>query len=115
MNAQVNKELYALRCQIGKFYDETRKSLETSFVPLPMKDHGGEFGLPFRDFFRLGVGSHIKLSDGTQLFKVSLPKDSWVNGLGSRLSSFEVLCLIIDSYLASRDPAFLINLEVASQ
>lgn len=115
MNAQVNKELYALRCQIGKFYNETRKSLETSIASLPMKDHGGEFNLSFRDFFKLGVGSHIKLSDGTQLFKVSLPKDSWVNGLGSRLSSFEVLGLIIDSYLASRDPAFLINLEVASQ
>lgn len=115
MNAQVNKELYALRCQIGKFYDETRKSLETSFVSLPMKDHGGEFGLPFRDFFRLGVGSHIKLSDGTQLFKVGLPKDSWINGSGFRLSNFEVVSLIIDSYLASRNPAFLINLEVASQ
>lgn len=114
MSSQVNKELYALRCQIGKFYDETRKSLETSFVPLPMKDHGGEFGLSFRDFFRLGVGSHIKLSDGTQFFKVSLPKDSWVNSLGSRLSSFEVVSLIIDSYLASRNPAFLINLEVTS-
>lgn len=113
MNAQVNKELYALRCQIGKFYDETLKSLETSPAPLPMKDHGGEFDLSFRNFFKLGVGSHIKLSDGTQLFKVSLPKDSWINGLGSRLSSFEVLCLIIDSYLASRNPAFLINLEVA--
>lgn len=81
----------------------------------PMKDHGGEFGLPFREFFKLGVGSHIKLSDGTQLFKVSLPKDSWINGLGSRLSSFEVVGLIIDSYLSSRNPAFLINLEVASQ
>jgi hypothetical protein len=80
-----------------------------------MKDHGGEFGLSFRDFFRLGVGSHIKLSDGTHFFKVSLPKDSWVNGLGSRLSSFEVVSLIIDSYLASRNPAFLINLEVAFQ
>lgn len=111
----MNKELYALRCQIGKFYDETRKSLETSSVSLPMKDHGGEFGLSFKDFFKLGVGSHIKLSDGTQFFKVSLPKDSWVNGLGHRLSSFEVLCLIIDSYLSSRNPAFLINLEVASQ
>ena len=111
----MNKELYALRCQIGKSYDETLKSLKSSPASLPMKDHGGELGLPFRDFFRLGVGSHIKLSDGTQLFKVSLPKDSWVNGLGSRLSSFEVVCLIIDSYLASRDPAFLINLEVASQ
>ena len=115
MNAQVNKELYALRCQIGRFYDETRKSLETSFVSLPMKDHGGEFGLPFRDFFKLGVGSHIKLSDGTHFFKVGLPKDSWVNGLGSRLSSFEVVCLIIDSYLSFRNPAFLINLEVTSQ
>ena len=115
MNAQVNKELYALRCQIGKFYDETRKSLESSPASLPMKDHGGEFPLSFKDFFKLGVGSHIKLSDGTQLFKVSLPKDSWVNGLGSRLSSFEVVCLIIDSYLSFRNPAFLINLEVASQ
>lgn len=111
----LNKELYALRCQIGKFYDETRKSLETSIAPLPMKDHGGEFGLPFGDFFKLGVGSHIKLSDGTQLFKVGLPKDTWINGSGSRLSSFEVVCLIIDSYLASRNPAFLINLEVASR
>lgn len=26
----MNKELYALRCQIGKFYDETLKSLEAS-------------------------------------------------------------------------------------
>ena len=111
----MNKELYALRCQIGKFYDETLKSLETSPAPLPMKDHGGEFGLPFRDFFKLGVGSHIKLSDGTQLFKVGLPKDTWINGSGFRLSDFEVVCLIIDSYLASRNPAFLINLEVASQ
>lgn len=111
----MNKELYALRCQIGKFYDETLKSLESSPASLPMKDHGGEFDLPLREFFRLGVGSHIKLSDGTQLFKVSLPKDSWVNGLGSRLSSFEVLSLIIDSYLSSRNPAFLINLEVTSQ
>lgn len=111
----MNKELYALRCQIAKFYDETLKSLESSPAPLPMKDHGGEFGLSFKDFFKLGVGSHIKLPDGTQLFKVSLPKDSWVNGLGSRLSSFEVVCLIIDSYLSSRNPAFLINLEVASQ
>lgn len=115
MSSQMNKELYALRCQIEKYRDETRKSLETSFATLPLKDHGGEFDLPFREFFRLGVGSHIKLSDGTQLFKVSLPKDSWINGLGSRLSSFEVVCLIIDSYLASRNPAFLINLEVASQ
>jgi hypothetical protein len=111
----VNKELYALRCQIAKFYDETLKSLETSPASLPMKDHGGEFGLPFRDFFKLGVSSHIKLSDGTQLFKVSLPKDTWVNGSGFRLSNFEVICLIIDSYLASRNPAFLINLEVVSQ
>ena len=115
MSSQMNKELYALRCQIAKFYDETRKSLETSIAPLPMKDHGGEFGLPFREFFKLGVGSHIKLSDGTHFFKVGLPKDSWVNGLGSRLSSFEVLSLIMDSYLASRNPAFLINLEVTSQ
>ena len=115
MNAQVNKELYALRCQIGKFYDETRKSLVTSSVPLPMKDHGGEFVLPLREFFKLGVGSHIKLSDGTQLFKVGLPKDSWVNGSGFHLSSFEVLSSIMDSYLASREPAFLINLEVSSQ
>jgi hypothetical protein len=115
MSSQVNKELYALRCQIGKFYDETLKSLESSPASLPMKDHGGEFGLSFREFFKLGVGSHIKLSDGTQLFKVSLPKDSWVNGLGSRLSSFEVVSLIIDSYLSSRNPAFLINLGVASQ
>lgn len=111
----MNKELYALRYQIAKFYDETLKSLESSPAPLPMKDHGGESDLSFKDFFKLGVGSHIKLSDGTQLFKVSLPKDSWVNGLGSRLSGFEVICLIIDSYLASRNPAFLINLEVASQ
>lgn len=111
----MNKELYALRCQIGKFYDETLKSLESSPASLPMKDHGGEFDLPFREFFKLGTGSHIKLSDGTQLFKVSLPKDSWINGLGSRLSSFEVVNIIIDSYLSSRNPAFLINLEVASQ
>nr|DAQ92904.1 MAG TPA: hypothetical protein [Caudoviricetes sp.] len=108
----MNKELYALRSQIGKFYDETLKSLESSPAPLPMKDHGGEFNLPFREFFRLGVGSHIKLSDGTHFFKVSLPKDTWVNGLGFRLSNFEVVCLIIDSYLASCNPAFLINLEV---
>ena len=115
MNAQMNKELYALRCQIGKFYDETRKSLETSIASLPMKDHGGEFGLPFREFFRLGVGAHIKLSDGTHFFKVGLPKDSWVNGSGFRLSNFDVVSIIIDSYLSSREPAFLINLEVASQ
>lgn len=111
----MNKELYALRCQIAKFYDETRKSLESSPASLPMKDHGGEFGLSFKDFFKLGVGSHIKLSDNTHLFKVGLPKDSWVNGLGSRFSDLEVVCLIIDSYLASRNPAFLINLEVTSQ
>lgn len=109
----MNKELYALRCQIGKFYDETLKSLETSPASLPMKDHGGEFGLSFKDFFELGVGSHIKLSDGTHLFKVDLPKDTWVNGSGFRLSDFEVVCLIIDSYLSSRNPAFLINLEVS--
>ena len=115
MNAQMNKELYALRSQIGKFYDETLKSLETSPAPLPMKDHGGEFDLSFRDFFKLGVGSLIKLSDGTHLFKVGLPKDTWINGSGFRLSNFEVVCLIIDSYLSSRNPAFLINLEVVSQ
>ena len=111
----MNKELYALKCQIKKYHDETLKSLETSFATLPMKDHGGEFGLPFRDFFRLGVGAHIKLSDGTHFFKVGLPKDSWVNGLGHHLSSFEVLSLIMDSYLSSREPAFLINLEVVPQ
>lgn len=115
MSSQMNKELYALRCQIGKFYDETLKSLETSIVPLPMKDHGGEFDLSFKDFFKLGVGSHIKLSDNTHFFKVGLPKDAWVNGSGFRLSNFGVVCLIIDSYLASRNPAFLINLEVTSR
>lgn len=111
----MNKELYALRCQIRRFHDETLKSLESSPASLPMKDHGGEFGLSFKDFFKLGVGSHIKLSDNTHLFKVGLPRGTWVNGSGFRLSSFEVVCLIIDSYLASRNPAFLINLEVASQ
>lgn len=109
----MNEELYALQCQIGKFYDETLKSLETSPASLPMKDHGGEFGLSFKDFFKLGVGSHIKLSDGTHFFKVGLPRDTWVNGSGFRLSDFEVVCLIIDSYLSSRNPAFLINLEVS--
>ena len=109
----MNEELYALRCQIAKFYDETLKSLETSSASLPMKDHGGEFGLSFKDFFKLGVGSLIKLSDGTHFFKVGLPKDTWVNGSGSRLSNFEVVGLIIDSYLSSRNSAFLINLEVS--
>lgn len=110
----MNRELYTLKCQIKKYYDETFKSLKESDATLPMKDHGGEFSLSFRDFFKLGVGTHIKLSDETHFFKVSLPKDSWVNGLGPHLSSFDVVSSIMDSHLLTHAPAFLINLEVSS-
>lgn len=110
----MNKELYALKCGIEKYRDESFKRLVESDASLPMKDHGGEFSLSLKDFFKLGVESHIKLSDNTHFFKVSLPKGSWVNGLGFRLSSFEVVSSILDSYLVTRTPAFLINLEVSS-
>lgn len=110
----MNEELYTLKCGIEKYHDEALKRLMESDASLPMKDHGGEFPLSFKDFFKLGVGSHIKLSDNTHFFKVSLPKDTWVNGLGFHLSSFEVVGSILDSHLVTRTPAFLINLEVSS-